>query len=44
MWQQHQVKDGTYTFADLLIAHEILDVKEANDRAFADWQQSQQGD
>jgi hypothetical protein len=44
MWQQHEAKDGTYTFKDLLIAHEILDVKETNDRAFADWKANQEDD
>ena len=31
MWKQHEVWDGTYTFEDLLDAHEILAVKAANE-------------
>lgn len=30
IWQHHEVFDGTYDFADLLDAHELLDVKEEN--------------
>lgn len=32
MWRQHEVFDGTYTFDDLLDAHEILQVKQENER------------
>ncbi|WP_459996677.1 DUF6889 family protein [Paradesulfitobacterium aromaticivorans] len=31
MWQQCQLWDGTYTFRDLLDAHEILRVKSENE-------------
>lgn len=37
MWRQHEATDGTYTFADLLAAHEILNVKEANQLAYQEW-------
>ena len=37
MWQQHEATDGTYTFSDLLVAHEILNVKEANQLAYQEW-------
>lgn len=37
MWQQHEATDGTYTLAQLLIAHEILNVKEANQLAYQQW-------
>ena len=30
MWQQHEVWDGTYSFEDLLDAHEIISVKNEN--------------
>jgi len=30
MWRQHEVWDGTYTFDDLMDAHEILAVREEN--------------
>lgn len=32
IWQQHELWDGTYSFSDLLDAHEILDVKYENER------------
>ncbi|HID0823812.1 TPA: DUF6889 family protein [Clostridium botulinum] len=32
MWKQHEVWDGTYTLDDLLDAHEILSVKNENER------------
>jgi hypothetical protein len=37
MWKQHEAIDGTYTFEDLLVAHEILDVKEANEIALNEY-------
>jgi hypothetical protein len=37
MWLQREVNDGTYTFLDLLIVHELLDVKEANEAALQEW-------
>lgn len=40
MWQQREAVDGTYTFEDLLVAHEILDVKEANEVALAEYLES----
>jgi hypothetical protein len=33
MWRQCETWDGTYSFIDLLDAHEILDVKSANEEA-----------
>lgn len=30
MWRQHETWDGTYTFDDLLDAHEVLMVQEKN--------------
>jgi hypothetical protein len=32
MWQQHQLWDGTYTLDDLLDAHEMMTVKNENER------------
>ena len=32
LWQQHELWDGTYTFSDLLDAHELLDVRYENER------------
>jgi hypothetical protein len=32
LWRQHEAWDGTYTLADLIDAHEYLDVKEENER------------
>ncbi|GAA0083127.1 DUF6889 family protein [Clostridium sporogenes] len=32
MWKQHEVWDGTYTLDDLLDAHEIMAVKNENER------------
>lgn len=40
MWKQREAIDGTYSFDDLLIAHEILDVKEANQAGFREWEES----
>lgn len=31
MWRQHEVFDGTYDFDDLLDAHELMEVKAANE-------------
>jgi hypothetical protein len=31
-WRQHEVWDGTYTLDDLLDAHEMLEVKNENER------------
>jgi hypothetical protein len=28
MWQQYQLRDGTYDFADLCEAHQLLDWKD----------------
>lgn len=42
LWQQHQVKDGTYNFKDLLIAHDLLNLKEANQQRYEQWVRSQQ--
>ena len=32
MWRQHELWDGTYTFSDLLDAHELLNVRYENER------------
>lgn len=40
MWKQHELWDGTYTLGDLLDAHEILIVKQENQRRFYEWQES----
>lgn len=32
MWRQHELWDGTYSFNDLLDAHEMLNVKYENER------------
>ena len=32
IWRQHEMWDGTYTFDDLLDAHEMLAVKTENER------------
>jgi hypothetical protein len=32
MWEQRQVFDGTYSFEDLLDVHELLDIREENER------------
>lgn len=32
MWKQHEVWDGTYSLEDLLDAHEMLTVKNENER------------
>ncbi len=37
MWRQHETWDGTYSFEDLLDAHEILDIKAENERRMRDW-------
>lgn len=42
MWQQHQLWDGTYTLDDLLDAHEILAVKNENERRA--YEAAQRGD
>lgn len=38
IWQQHELWDGTYTFNDLLDAHEIMLVKAENQRREAEYQ------
>lgn len=37
MWKQHEATDGTYTFEDLLIAHEILDIQNLNKQRYQEW-------
>ena len=32
MWRHSELFDGTYNFDDLLDAHELLDLKEENER------------
>jgi hypothetical protein len=41
MWKQHEVFDGTYTFVDLLDAHEMMRVKSENEKRIQDWQDNQ---
>ena len=41
MWTHSQAVDGTFTFADLMDVHELLDVKAANDLRFHHWQEAQ---
>jgi hypothetical protein len=38
MWRQHEAIDGTYSFEDLLVAHELLDVKEVNEALYREWE------
>lgn len=44
MWQQHELWDGTYTLTDLLDAHEMMLVKQENQRRFDEWQSRQAGE
>lgn len=44
LWQHHQVRDGTYTFADLMDAHEILDVREKNEIDLRAYKEAQKGE
>jgi hypothetical protein len=37
MWRHCETFDGTYDFADLLDAHEFLDVKAENQERYAEW-------
>ena len=32
VWQQHELWDGTYTLSDLLDIHEMLAVRQENER------------
>jgi hypothetical protein len=41
MWTHRDLVERRFTFADLLVAHEILDVKARNDHDFREWQLSQ---
>jgi hypothetical protein len=41
LWRHHETFDGTYTFKDLMDAHELLDTKEANEVIAREWQESQ---
>ena len=36
MWKQHETFDGTYSFIDLLDAHEIMAVKHENQKRAMD--------
>ncbi|WP_432748997.1 DUF6889 family protein [Pectinatus haikarae] len=40
MWKQHELWDGTYTFKDLLDAHEMMMVKAENQRREEEYQAS----
>jgi hypothetical protein len=42
MWTHREAVDGTFTFADLMDVHELLDVKAANEIRFQAWQKAQQ--
>ena len=37
MWQQKELTNGAYSFADLIDAHEVLDWKAENERRFKEW-------
>jgi hypothetical protein len=39
IWRQRELRDGTYTFADLMDAHEMLDLKYKNDVDFEAWKE-----
>ena len=39
LWRQHLTHDGTYTIDDLLEIHQLMDVKEENDRRISEWQE-----
>lgn len=41
MWTHREAVDGTFTFTDLMDAHEVLDVKAANEARFHAWQEAQ---
>jgi len=41
MWRQHEVWDGTYTFSDLMNAHEILIVQAENRRRAEEYAEQQ---
>ncbi|WP_370871607.1 DUF6889 family protein [Pectinatus haikarae] len=40
IWKQHELWDGTYTFKDLLDAHEMMMVKAENQRREEEYQAS----
>jgi len=42
-WQQHEVFDGTYSFADLLDWHEMQKVKLENQKRMKDWDDLMKG-
>lgn len=41
MWKQHEVWDGTYTFSDLLDAHEMLAIKNENQHRAEEYEELQ---
>jgi hypothetical protein len=43
LWRHRELFDGTYDVQDLADALEYLDVKEENERRYADWKALQQG-
>jgi hypothetical protein len=43
VWKHHELFDGTYTFADLMDVHEMLDVKEKNEADFHHWKEARKG-
>lgn len=42
LWQHRDLLDDTFTFRDLLDAHELLDVRLENDRRINAWKAAQQ--
>jgi hypothetical protein len=43
IWSHRETIDGvTFTFADLLDAHEILDVRERNEAEYRAWRKAQE--
>ncbi|HEX4209510.1 MAG TPA: hypothetical protein VHY56_03890 [Candidatus Binataceae bacterium] len=41
IWTHREIFDGTYSFEDLLDAHELLDFREENQRRAAEWDRIQ---
>jgi len=40
LWRQHEARDGTYDVEDLCDVLEFLDVKEENERRYAEWKEA----
>lgn len=43
LWTHKETFDGTYSFEDLLDAHELLDLKEANEGRVREWEEANKG-